>query len=186
MCGSERRSLAAEADGGRALLRQKNCLSSRPSAKRESRDPYSAAYRWFCGYGSRLFARFARSAGTTERDRTPSPRRKTEVALYAELSIGTVPRVLFQRQRSCRRRAFMSFAYSQSRAVSAFFLGHAHDESKTSPPEISSSGRGCCRAVGRVAFGKRAKLSCATRPRDRALCSRWCDRHVRAADHAKA
>src|SRR5262245_10518961 len=123
MCGSERRSLAAEADGGRALLRQKNCLSSRPSAKRESRDPYSAAYRWFCGYGSRLFARFARSAGTTERDRTPSPRRKTEVALYAELSIGTVPRVLFQRQRSCRRRAFMSFAYSQSRAVSAFFLG---------------------------------------------------------------
>ena len=56
------------------------------------------------------------------------------------------------------------------------------DRDETSPPTISASGRGRCRAAGRVALRLGASLSDAAGAHHRRLCRRRCDRHRRAPD----
>jgi tripartite-type tricarboxylate transporter receptor subunit TctC len=58
------------------------------------------------------------------------------------------------------------------------------DWNETSPPSISASGSGRCRAAGGLADCASASLSDAAGAFDRAVRSRWCDRHYCAAHRA--
>ena len=85
----------------------------------------------------------------------------------------------------CRRRASNSdhhlcgLSTLASRARRPF-ARREEDANETSPPEISPSGRGRCRAAGRVADRKGADLSVASGPHHRRLsCWRFGDFHAR-------
>ena len=66
------------------------------------------------------------------------------------------------------------------------FCTPGRERHETSPPKFSASGRGRCRAAGRLAHRVGASLSDAAGAHDRRLCRRRRGRHRRAPDRSMA
>src|SRR5205085_8964121 len=81
-----------------------------------------------------------------------------------------------------RKRLALRVRNCYPAALYLFWEGHR----ETSPPAISASGRGRCRAARVFTDRRSASLSVAASARDCALRARWRDRYIRPADRTKA
>jgi hypothetical protein len=136
----------------------------------------------------------------------PLPRLGELGIVFSGAAFGTVPKSRsLHGQPTCRRRVFITSAYSCALNVSHALMnqllaqgaaatppasadpgGHAHDESETFPPSISASGRGRCCAAGSLADRLGASLSSAAGAYHRPLSCWRHGRHHSAPDRPMA